>query len=264
MQTLLINLQRRPDRLDNMASQLNALGIPFQRVDAIDARSTSDEELAAQFNDSGPLGVIPQGDKCCTLSHVRAWQTFVESGHSHGLFLEDDVAIDANAAHLLRQTDWIPSNVDLLKLERFGPASQLVLVDESVKVVGGHKIRRLRSRHTGAAAYVMSRRAALNALNQKGPWPLPVDHLLFNPNNSQLANLLKAYQLTPAIARQSAALGGRSDIVEWRAIYRRLGWSYFRRELVRAYYEIRMTPDQILRLLRGESVFVRVDDPVEG
>jgi len=38
MRAYLINLERRSDRLRKMTDQLNALGIDFERVDALDAR----------------------------------------------------------------------------------------------------------------------------------------------------------------------------------------------------------------------------------
>lgn len=261
MKAYLINLERRPDRLRNMTEQLDALGIAFERIDALDARNTSEAELASRFTDDGPLGVIPKGDKCCALSHVRAWETFAKSGEPHGLILEDDVEIDASAAPLLRDTQWIPPTVDLLKIERYGPANQRVLIDERITIGDGRKIGRLRSRHTGAAAYILSRTAAATLVALVEPWTLPVDHLLFNLNNSQLANRLRPYQMTPAIAHQSPDLGGKTDIDEWRAPHRRFDLRYIRRELVRAYYEIRLLPSQAGRWLRQKSAFVRVDEP---
>jgi glycosyl transferase family 25 len=261
MRAYLINLERRSDRLRRMTDQLNALGIPFERIAALDARSHPDAELQRHFRDDGPLGVIPKGDKCCALSHAMAWQAFARSGESHAIVLEDDVAIDETAAPLLRDDAWIPENVDLLKLERYGPPNQRVLIDERIDIGNGHKIGRLRSRHTGAAAYIMSRRAALTLIEHVGCWWLPVDHLLFNLNNSPLAERLRPHQMTPAIAHQSTALGGQTDIEEWRIGLRHFDWRYVKRETVRAYYELRLLPAQIMRWARQESTLVRVDEP---
>lgn len=260
MRAYLINLERRSDRLRKMTEQLNALGISFERVDALDARTIPDAHLERQFRDDGPLGIIPRGDKCCALSHALAWQAFVRSGDAHAIILEDDVALDAAAATLLRDDSWIPETVDLLKLERYGPPNQRVLIDERISIGNGHKIGRLRSRHTGAAAYIMSRRAALTLNERVDCWWLPVDHLLFNLNNSPLAELLRPHQMTPAIAHQSAILGGCTDIEEWRVGLRRFDWTYVKREIVRAYYELRLLPAQMLRWLRQESTLVQVDE----
>lgn len=261
MKAYLINLERRPDRLHEMSEQLTALGIAFERIAALDARSMPDAELASRFRDDGPLGIIPKGDKCCALSHVQAWQAFADSGEPYGLILEDDVEIDASAAPLLRDTAWIPPSVDLVKIERFGPPNQRVLIDERISIGNGRKIGRLRSRHTGAAAYIVSRAAAKTLVDFAEPWTLPVDHLLFNLNNSALANRLRPYQMTPAIARQSAQLGGNTDIDEWRAPHRGFDLRYVKRELVRAYFELRLLPSQAVRWLRRQSSLVRVDEP---
>jgi glycosyl transferase, family 25 len=170
-----------------------------------------------------------------------------ESAESYGLILEDDVAIDAGAASLLRKSDWIPSSIDLVKIERYGPPGQRVLIDERVAVGNGRMIGRLRSRHTGAAAYILSRRTAQALLSSIGTWTLPVDHLLFNPNNSPVVNALRPHQMIPAI--------------EWREMLRRFSLCYAKREVVRAYFELRLLPSQIARWLRQESMLVRVDQP---
>jgi glycosyl transferase family 25 len=261
LQAFLINLARRPDRLRKMTQQLDALGISFQRIDALDAQKTPDADLVTHFSDDGPLGVIPKGDKCCALSHARAWHALAESAQSYGLILEDDVAIDAGAASLLRKSDWIPPSIDLVKIERYGPPGQRVLIDERVAVGNGRMIGRLRSRHTGAAAYILSRRTAQALLSSIGTWTLPVDHLLFNPNNSPVVNVLRPHQMIPAIAHQSQSLGGCTDIGEWREMLRRFSLCYAKREVVRAYFELRLLPSQIARWLRQESMLVRVDEP---
>ena len=259
MKAFLINLMRRPDRLRNMESQLAGLDIPYRVVTAVDARTASEETANRRFAADGPLGPLPKGDRCCTLSHMSAWDMFLATGDSHGLILEDDVEIDADAAHLLRDADWIPRRVGLLKIERFGPANQRVLVDEVVDTGGGRQIGRLRSRHTGAAAYVLSRKTADLLLSWREKWTLPVDHMLFNPNNSPLAAALKPYQLTPCIARQSEVIGGSTDIEEWRAQMRVFGWDYVKRELVRSYYEMRLLPSQVAGFVRRDCDLIRVE-----
>ena len=79
----------------------------------------------------------------------------------------------------------------------------------------GFRLARMRSRHTGAAAYILSRRAA-EMLLAMPRFDLPVDHLLFNPNNSQLFARLQPWQLLPAVARQQEFVGDKSDIEGWR------------------------------------------------
>jgi len=257
----LINLARRQDRLHKMREQLNNLGIGFQRVEAIDAHTVDDTLLSSRFSENGPLGPLPKGDKCCTLSHERAWHDFLASGARYGMMLEDDVELSNDAATLLGDDSWIPDHVGLLKVERFGPAHQRVLIGDYRVVVGGRQIGRLRSRHTGGGAYILSRTTAAELLNPGRVWTLPVDHALFNPNNSPLFESLKPYQLTPVIARQSEAIGGATDIDEWRESFRHMSLTRFKGKVVRSYYDLRLLPKQVFSLATGTGRLVRVEAP---
>jgi len=257
MQVFLINLNRRHDRLSAMTAQLARLGLAATRIPAIDADDVSAAWLAQFFHASGPLGAIPKGDQCCSLSHRRAWAAFLSSGAPYATVLEDDVVLGNNAALLLRRTDWI-AGVALVKLEHFGPQGQRVLVGDPTDIGGGHSIAPILSRHTGAAAYVISRAAAIRLL-AIDRWDVPVDHLMFNPNVSPLARELKPFQLLPAIARQRA---DASDIKPWRLADRHFGTKLVKREIVRFYYEFRLLPQQIAAVLAGEAHLARVAGPL--
>ena len=258
MRIYVVNLVRRRDRWNAMSAQLKRLSLWFERVAACDAQALENPWLD-RFSDSvGPLGVLPKGDRCCTISHMRAWETFLSSGAAHGVILEDDVALDPAAIDLLRRADWIPRDCGLVKLEHFGPPGQRVLVGEALDIGNGRSIAEIHSRHTGAGAYVLSREAADMLLSFPHKWTIPVDHILFNPNLSPLARRLHPFQLLPAIARQDPALGGASDIAASRIVQRKLTPSYLKREIVRAYYETRLLPQQLLRLATHRGALVRV------
>ena len=103
MRIFLINLARRPDRLAAMTRA--AGGLPLRRIEAVDARDPGD--LDGLFEEAGPLGEIPRGDKACLLSHRAAWQEFVASGEAHATFLEDDVILTPSAGRFLGVPDAI-------------------------------------------------------------------------------------------------------------------------------------------------------------
>lgn len=225
MDIYLINLARRPDRLAAMASQAETLGLRLTRQDARDARDMDMGTIDQWFQPGGPLGEIPRGDKCCSLSHRDAWRRLVDGGANYAAVLEDDVLLKDGARFVLSGADWIPKGIDLVKLEHYGPAGQSVLLSDFAEVGHGFRIARMHSRHTGAAAYILSRRAAelLLAIPQ---FDLPVDHLLFNPNNSKLFARLQPWQLLPAIARQQDFVGEKSDIEGWRVGLRKFDLTY--------------------------------------
>ena len=260
MRIFVVNLARRPDRLDAMTAQLGGLGLTFERVEACDAATVSEEWLSGQFQARGPLGILAKGDRCCTISHTRAWAAFLASGAPLGVILEDDVRLDPGAGDLLRRDDWIPAGVEVVKLEHFGPAGQRVLVGPRIDLGGGRSLAEIKSRHTGAAAYVLSRAAAETLASYPERWAVSVDHVLFNPNISVLCRKLRPYQMLPAIARQDSFLGGASDIVAARIAQKQLTLAYARREIVRAYYELRLLPRQIAGVIAGKASLVRVEN----
>ncbi len=190
------------------------------------------------------------GDKACLLSHRLAWEMFVAGGESHAVFLEDDVRLSPSAAALLTSDGWIPRDAAVVKLEHYGPAGQRVLLTDIRAIGEDFRMGRMLSRHTGAAAYILSRRAAELLLSQTS-FDLPVDHLLFNPNNSKLFAQLLPRQLVPAIARQEEFVGEKSDIEATRRGLRAFGWTYCKRELVRFGYDLKLLPRQIKALLGG-------------
>jgi glycosyl transferase family 25 len=255
MKLYLINLERRPDRLATMRAQAEKLGLGFVRIAAVDAGTTDPGD---RFT-AGPLGKIPKGDQCCTLSHVLAWRAFLASGEPYAAILEDDVVLGDRAALVLKDWAWIAQGLDLIKLEHYGPKHQAVLLSDMRTLANGFRLGAMRSRHTGAAAYILSRRAA-EMLCAIARFNLPVDHLLFNPNNSPLFATLKPVQLLPAVARQQDFVGDRSDIESWRVGLRRMSLSYVKRELVRFFYDVKLLPRQLALAATGKARFVKIAD----
>jgi glycosyl transferase family 25 len=255
MRIYLINLGRRPDRLAAMTARAEGLGLVLDRVEAVDAGTVEPDALERWFEEDGPLGEIPRGDKACLLSHRLAWQKFLARGDSHAVFLEDDVMLSREAGALLTDANWIPARAAVVKLEHYGPKGQRVLLTDLRATGDGFQTGRMLSRHTGAAAYILSRPTAELLLRQTR-FDLPVDHLLFNPNNSALFARLAPLQLLPAIARQEQFVGAqtlidKSDIEGTRRPSRALSATYVKRELVRFGYDLKLLPRQLAALLTG-------------
>ena len=256
MRIFLINLARRPDRLAAMTQALGRLGLRHTRIDARDARDA--DNFDGLFEDKGPLGEIPRGDKACLLSHRAAWAEFITSGESHAVILEDDVVLTPSAGQFLKNSGWIPPDVELIKLEHYGPKSQSVLLSDFRDARNGFRLARMHSRHTGAAAYILSRRLAEKLLTRQR-FNLPVDHLLFNPNNSSLFATLAPFQLLPALARQRDFIGEKSDIEKTRVILRAFTPTYIKRELIRFGHDLKLLPRQLALAATGRAKFVRVE-----
>lgn len=91
-----INLDRSPDRLADITNNLNTLGRPFTRIDAVDSSQFPDAEIGQYYD--GKFSVdggcyLRKVWICIALSHVRALKTFLESGTSYGVILEDDAIL---------------------------------------------------------------------------------------------------------------------------------------------------------------------------
>lgn len=253
-ETFVINLSRRGDRLAAMKAQMDALGLAFTRIDALDARSVSDAELNANFSESPLFGPVPRGDRCCTLSHVRAWTEFVRTGAPYAVVLEDDVEFHADASMLLNDLSWIPQGVRLIKIERITPT---VLVGTGIRVAAGTSIAPLLSKHAGAGAYILARPLAEWLLANVKTWPITVDHMLFNPHVSPIVKIAAPFQLIPVIAWQPNAKSD-TDLDEWRNTLRRRDWRSLRKSARRAFSDVRAFPRQLFDVLAGRARLVRV------
>ena len=251
----LINLARRPDRLAKMAARFEALQLDFERVDATDAKTVTTAELEA-LAPRGPLGPFQRGPQCCTLSHLRTYRRFLATGASHAVVLEDDVRLSTDAARYLKDLDWLPPSAGIVKLERFGPEHQRVLVEKAIAIAGHRQVARLWSKHTGAAAYIISREAAMKVLESKRKIDMDVDHLLFNPNVSPLFPQLNVFQMLPALAVQARDATDTSDVAAGRR--RARGLESIRLKISRAAYEWSALPREVLGMAVGRTRLVRV------
>ena len=91
--TYIISLLNRTDRRSNILSTMDWLDYTF--IDAVPGSDINVSKLikAGVLNESfyDPSGAVNKNIIGCSLSHIKAWVKFKESGESIGLILEDDV-----------------------------------------------------------------------------------------------------------------------------------------------------------------------------
>ncbi|MCV0352546.1 MAG: glycosyltransferase family 25 protein [Nitratireductor sp.] len=185
MKIYVINLDRAHERMEQMRSQLDDLGLPFQRISAVDG-STIDR---AHF----PLSQRLDGEIGCSLSHCAAWQELLNSSDQYALVLEDDAVVSPDMALLLDDPGLLPEDADLLKLE-----TTMVPTGVSKKshaTVSGRHVRQLMAHHTGTAGYIVSRDFARKNIDRVSKAEFPVDIALFDDS---AVNRATVYQLVPA------------------------------------------------------------------
>ena len=179
LQTWVINLDRAPERLARIAAQLQALGLPYTRLPAVDAHALKPEQsaaldVAAYRRKHGMTPVL--GELGCYLSHVAAMRLFLATEASCALILEDDVLLRNSLPAVLQGLMAHPGRWDMVKLsaEHSGTPVKVLALSP------GHDLAVMLSRCTGSSAYLLNRRAAQVYLRKRGgllPMQLPYDHV---------------------------------------------------------------------------------------
>ncbi len=213
-----INLDRRPDRWSSVSTDLDVLGIQYQRVSAIDA-----EELARKSANVGieqrrlSSSLISMGCSASALSHFKAMKQFTQSNHQFALILEDDVQLASDLPELLKSYDWFPKSHAVVNLE-VNTETAYLLGQPVSRTSSGRELREMfRFQYGGgAAAYFISREGALIAQKEGGNLELQISHRLFDMSYSKTSRRLRPIQVVPAMARQKRLNGGgKSDIAHW-------------------------------------------------
>ena len=172
----LINLDRSPDRLEVVGKRLDELEIPWQRVVGIDGQKLQAQDYTG-IDTKGFLWAhgrhIEIGDIGCYLSHIKALEAFLASDEDYGLILEDDVGFADDFTELMNTFLQHRQHFDVLKLSgrHAGTPIPLVWLDER------HRMVSFFTRHTGAAAYLVSRYAARRYIERLLPMQVPFDHV---------------------------------------------------------------------------------------
>lgn len=149
MDALVINLARSADRMAFQATQLEQLGVPYQRVEAMDAGELDTTTYQAKAYDwERPLR---DTEVACCLSHAKAWRIVLESKRPH-LILEDDALLCSRTSAILQALASYP-NYDCVNLETRGRSK--MVSKEKIPLIGDFKISKLIQDKSGAAAYVL-------------------------------------------------------------------------------------------------------------
>lgn len=101
-QVYLINLDRRPDRLNNMKSIFNELRIDYKRMKAIDGKVDVNEkylkdneiEMMKDFSEPYHGRPLTFGEIGCFMSHYNIWQDMIKQNYKEVIVFEDDVRFE--------------------------------------------------------------------------------------------------------------------------------------------------------------------------
>lgn len=249
-----INLAVSVDRRALMEAEFAAAGLVPNFFPAVHFRDVEPEELARYCLPHGPWGRTRPGHMATTISHMRAWQRFLETDCLHCAIFEDDVFVATELGRWFADMSWWPDDADMVKLEAWRRQGTSVLLRKPKSSVHGRQVRRLLTRHMGAAGYVITRDAARKLIEAQ-PYAMVIDHLLFNFNASRVAAGLRTYQIQPALVAQGNEPSGSSRMDANESISRR---EYWMREARRAWLEIAHPLATYGKFLSGVARFEKV------
>ena len=194
-----INLDRRPDRLEAITADLDRAGLAFERIKAIDGQELQD--------DLGPEPLLNLVEKACVLSHANALRHLLQSEHPAAVILEDDAEFGEGLEHLIGSIDWWPEDVVLLKLDQPFPRKRL-MGPPCGRTPDRRDLRENIRWSSGAVGYIATRAAAGKILVAcESDEIMPFDELIYDCRISALARWLRAMQVDPAPVRQRDRMG---------------------------------------------------------
>ncbi len=235
-----------------MAEQLDALGVAWTRISAVDSEQVEDEVLDAEIDREKIIFRMSRGSQACAISNFNIWRQLADSSHKAALILQDDIVISADIAEVVKNADWLPEDHHLIQLERYGRQNSKKLLGpiiSSLDTINRH-FHPLHSRTAGAGAYIITRAGAERALAVKRKARVPIDQILFNMNVSEVARALRVAIVQPYLAEQKKR-DFRSDIQTGGDTKTR------RKHLWRAWFEINLIPKQLFLVVLKKAAFLQ-------
>lgn len=191
IRALVINLEKRTDRLSFQQSQLDRLGIPWEKISAVDASEISaDEYNARKYHWERCLRRPEVG---CFLSHRLAWQRIARQ-QTPGLVLEDDAVLSEHLTCVLKEFRFTAGPA-CYNLEA-GFAKKTISKVTVAPDVCGHRVYQIFYDRGGSGAYVMTPQAAEIALREAERRTAPADAFL-----NWLPGVIR-YQFEPTLSLQ--------------------------------------------------------------
>lgn len=206
-----INLDRSPDRWDEIVKGFGDLPWPLQRVAGIDARKQPEDVLAVRGLEMRhpPLGVgwnvhrnrlFMLTEEACFAGHVLAWRAFLASDFEFAIVLEDDAVPQAGfqsaIEDLIGQEGLKDTVVKLEGIDKPGARKAI-----HVAGIGDRELVRSLRPCSGSAAYLITRSAAEKLLARVGKVLMPPDDFLWSP----AWHGLKVMDVAPWVVMQSGA-----------------------------------------------------------
>lgn len=197
LKNFVISLSSAIERRQHIEQVFNKQSIDFEFFDAITPEKACD--LKEKYFPECCSDNISAADLACAMSHIGVWLRAKELGLKYVAIFEDDIYLGENATLFLNSSNWIPKNIDVIKLETF--LTKIFLGDSAGKI-HNRSLYQLKHFHFGGAGYILSLKAidCLLAEIKMKKNILPIDWVLFH--DPIYDNYIKIHQLCPALCIQ--------------------------------------------------------------
>ncbi len=203
---ILINLSESKGRLAHSQQELAKFGLSFERLEAVDGRKMSKDELdkISPWDKSAFFKPLSPGEVGCYLSHVAAAEKIVRENWPHALVLEDDFRLTPHFNDVVSAAlKDAPPGFHIIKLQGNVNAGEVV-----ASINSDHKIMRYRCISAQTVAQLWSLEGAIAFLSTARPLRRPVDVQL----KHWWEGSLNIFQVSPPIVLDGDAKGTTSTI----------------------------------------------------
>lgn len=174
--SLLINLDRSPQRLAQMAGRLDQHQLTWRRVSAVEGKlldlQTDQRVCIPSYARKHGKNLNP-AELGCYLSHIKCMEEFLQDAQAqYALILEDDVDFEPDFSEVIKEVVALGAEWDMVKLSGFHTGTPV----GGIPLSHGRRLSPMLSRHTGSAAYLVNRHAAQAYASKLLPMSVPYDH----------------------------------------------------------------------------------------
>lgn len=227
MLRFLINLKDSKERLSRMQDILGRLDIDFERIEAVNGKAMDPAkvlEIQYPLNDlyyrTRFTRLLSPGEVGCYLSHIACWKRLVNSNEQWALIMEDDIIVSSLAGQYMKSCDWIPPQVDVCQLSMLNHKKNKDFIVGFERLKVDDRLTLVQPKYplpVGAHAYLISRKAAQEAIRQSSKLASPVDIFLFSPW-FDFGQTFKTWRVNPVLVLPNDAI--ESDI--WKGTARKV------------------------------------------
>lgn len=194
MKIYVINLLRSIDRLIAISRQSVKFNFSFERVDAIDGKKLNFEPTNT-IQDIQALRCVTKSEIACNWSHAKALELIANGDEDYGIILEDDAILSPKCEYFFKNTDWIPANTNLIKLDT---GCKKVLFNNARQINAEYKLYDRLTNDYRATGYLVSKEAARWLAAKIYETNILIDVIMYNFVEGMACDL-NAMQLYPAI-----------------------------------------------------------------